>query len=119
MSLIRKRLATIERALARGHREGPERKLIGLVEGLSPVELEAERESVLRLVHQFLPKRRERLLEILRSSNPEFADGGHGTGRTALGDEEPTTNDALNGLSENEDGRIPCWEIERFRKPSE
>ena len=116
MSLIRKRLATIERELALGRREGPERKLVGLVEGLSPVELEAERESVLRLVHQFLPKRRERLLEILGSSNAEFADGGHATSRTALGDEEPTTNDALSGLSENEDGRIPCWEIERFRK---
>ena len=116
MSLIRKRLATIERELARGHREGPERKLIGVLEGLSPAELNAERESVLRLVHQFLPKRRERLLGMLRGSNPELADGGHRASRTGLRDEEPTTDDALSGLSENEDGRIPCWEIERFRE---
>ena len=117
VSLIRKRLATIERDLARGHREGPERKLAGLLQGLSPAQLEAERESVLRLVHQFLPKRRERLLAIVRSSNPELADGRHGASQTVPKDDEPTiTGDALRGLSENEDGRIPCWEIERFRK---
>ena len=76
MSLIRKRLAAIERELSLGHGEAPESMLNGLLQELSPADLEAEHESVLRLLHQFGPKRKKRLLGKLESTAEPVNDNG-------------------------------------------
>ena len=115
MSLIRKRLAAIERELSLGHGEAPESMLNGLLQELSPADLEAEHESVLRLLHQFGPKRKKRLLGKLESTAPWLGAGGR-AGPTAPKEEAGTTSDALAGLAECEDGRVCSWEIPRFKE---
>ena len=116
MSLIWKRFAEIERELSLGHRKAPERMLIGLLQELSPADLETERESVLRLLHEFPPKRRERLFGKLNSTVPGLDEGGDSAGPTTLRKEAATTSDALAGLSEGEDGRVCCWDIPQLKE---
>ena len=116
VSLIRKRLATIEVELSRGHREAPEHMLTALIEELSPADVETEYEAMLRLLHQFGPKRRERLLAVLKGAAPRPSDGANSAGPTDRGEELAATSDTLAGLSELEDGRVCCWEIPQFRE---
>ena len=116
MVLIWQRLAAIERELSLGHRETPERLLTRLFQELSPTHLEAEREFVLRLLHQFPPKRRERLLRELERAVPGLGGRKDSADPTALREEAARTSDALAGLSEGEDGRVSCSQIPRFKE---
>ena len=87
-----------------------------LLDELSPANREAEQESVLRLLHQFRPKRKARLLRKLKSAAPRLLDRNKSGGLTAQREEPETTRDALAGLAECDDGRVCCWEIPQFRE---
>lgn len=114
MVIIWQRLAEIERELALGRREGPEAMLSKLFEELPSTDLEVEFESVLRLLSQFAPKRRERLLYRLESACPGLRDRADSGGPVGPGKGPTSLSDEFAGFSELEDGRIACWEIPRF-----
>ena len=114
--LLKKRFAEIDHELSLGHGKTPESMLNDLIKELSPAQLEAEYESMLRLLHEFQPKRRERLLEKLESAVPWLVGGKQGAARSSPNEAAGTTSDALAELAECTDGRVYSWEISRLRK---